>query len=301
MSLLKLGIIGMSEGNGHPYSWSAIFNGYQPEIMKDCPYPVIPDYLSKQKFPEDAIPDARVTHIWTQDKTISRHIAAAANIETVVDNYQDMIGKVDAILLARDDYEFHFEMSKPFIKAGLPIYIDKPLSIDINAASKILSLQKYEGQVFTCSALRYAKEFRLDETERKRLGAICYVDACSMKSWEKYGAHIVEPVLAMIGDQGNIVGVSNTHRGDKRFVFVDWESGLRTTFITLGDTPCSISVRIFGTGGFREMIFLDTFFAFKEALKTFIEGIQEKKMNISKDFIFKVITILEQGTCSDTR
>ena len=24
---LKLGIIGLSEGNGHPYSWSAIFNG----------------------------------------------------------------------------------------------------------------------------------------------------------------------------------------------------------------------------------------------------------------------------------
>ena len=25
---LKLGIIGISNGNGHPYSWSAIFNGY---------------------------------------------------------------------------------------------------------------------------------------------------------------------------------------------------------------------------------------------------------------------------------
>ena len=38
---LKLGIIGISEGNGHPYSWAAIFNAYNPEIMKTCPYPVI--------------------------------------------------------------------------------------------------------------------------------------------------------------------------------------------------------------------------------------------------------------------
>lgn len=25
---IRLGMVGMTEGNGHPYSWSAIFNGY---------------------------------------------------------------------------------------------------------------------------------------------------------------------------------------------------------------------------------------------------------------------------------
>jgi hypothetical protein len=28
---IKLGIIGASKGNGHPYSWSAIFNGYDAQ------------------------------------------------------------------------------------------------------------------------------------------------------------------------------------------------------------------------------------------------------------------------------
>ena len=42
--MLRLGIIGISEGNGHPYSWSAIFNGYNHEYAQDCPFPVIPDY-----------------------------------------------------------------------------------------------------------------------------------------------------------------------------------------------------------------------------------------------------------------
>ena len=46
---LKLGIIGISEGNGHPYSWSAIFNGYNEEYMIQCPFESIPEYLSKQK------------------------------------------------------------------------------------------------------------------------------------------------------------------------------------------------------------------------------------------------------------
>ena len=35
---LKIGILGMTEGNGHPYSWSAMFNGYDKKYMDECPY-----------------------------------------------------------------------------------------------------------------------------------------------------------------------------------------------------------------------------------------------------------------------
>ena len=46
-SRLKIGIIGYSEGNGHPYSWSAIFNGYNRVLMESCGFTVIPRYLEK--------------------------------------------------------------------------------------------------------------------------------------------------------------------------------------------------------------------------------------------------------------
>ena len=60
--MLKLGIIGLSEGNGHPYSWSAIINGsYAPEIMAECGYPTIPAYLGANKDTL-GIGDTQVTH-----------------------------------------------------------------------------------------------------------------------------------------------------------------------------------------------------------------------------------------------
>src|SRR3989338_6408195 len=90
---LKLGILGFSEGNGHPYSWAAIFNGYNSQAMQKCPFPVICDYLSKQQFPQDAIHTASVSHIWTQDKKISKNISEASCIEHIVDNYDSMIEK----------------------------------------------------------------------------------------------------------------------------------------------------------------------------------------------------------------
>ena len=30
---IRLGILGMTEGNAHPFSWSAIINGYDKEEM----------------------------------------------------------------------------------------------------------------------------------------------------------------------------------------------------------------------------------------------------------------------------
>ena len=44
---IRLAMLGMIEGNGHPYSWSAIVNGYNPEEMAKCPFPVIPQYLAE--------------------------------------------------------------------------------------------------------------------------------------------------------------------------------------------------------------------------------------------------------------
>jgi len=46
----KLAFLGTNEGNGHIFSWSAIINGkYDEQLMKECGYPVIYEYLSKNK------------------------------------------------------------------------------------------------------------------------------------------------------------------------------------------------------------------------------------------------------------
>lgn len=109
MSELRLGLLGISEGNGHPYSWAAIVNGYDEAEMARCPFPAIPRYLAEHRFPDEAIDDARVTHLWTQDPTASRQIAAASMIEHIVSSPEEMVGEVDAVLLARDDAERHEE------------------------------------------------------------------------------------------------------------------------------------------------------------------------------------------------
>ena len=61
---IRLAILGITPGNGHPYSWSAMFNGYDRELMtRECPFAGIPVYLNKEPAAPLTIPGAKVTHI----------------------------------------------------------------------------------------------------------------------------------------------------------------------------------------------------------------------------------------------
>lgn len=295
MKQLRLGIIGMSPGNGHPYSWAAIFNGYKRECMKDCPFPVISEYLAQQQFPQDQIMEATVTHLWTQDRKISEHIAVATYIPHVVEKYETMIGKVDAILLARDDAQNHLELSKPFLQAGIPIYIDKPLAFDVATAKKMFALQKYPNQLFTASALAFAPELQLTENDRRRLGTIVSVHAVVIKDWLKYGVHIIEPVLGMINWQQPIQKVTVTESNSTKLVTIVWKDTVFTTFQTVGASTAKISFHVIGTEGEQTLIFQDTFTAFKNSLHYFVDCVQKKVEPPQQNFVLKVIEIIEKG------
>jgi predicted dehydrogenase len=295
MSILKLGVIGMSEGNGHPYSWSAIFNGYNPAFMKDCPFPVIPDYLSKQKFPEDSLGHlAEVTHVWCPEKEIAAHIAAASNIAQVANSLEEMAQQVDAVLLARDDAATHYEFALPFLKAGKPVFIDKPLAIEVIEANKIWDAQQFNNQVFSCSSLRYAKELMLTAEELEKIGNIKLVEGSVMKKWETYGIHILEPLVSQLPKRGKLKNVQAQCTGEIMQVLVQWEN-VSGYFKTTGNTPAPLEIKFYGDKGNITKTFFDSFNAFKNSLEVFIDVIHHPEKNIAREETLELVTILEKG------
>ncbi|WP_051416425.1 Gfo/Idh/MocA family oxidoreductase [Asinibacterium sp. OR53] len=293
--MIKLGILGMSEGNGHPYSWSAIFNGYKDQYMKDCPFPAIYNYLKKQHFPDDTINEATVTHIWTADRLLSEHIANASEITHISDKYEDMIGHVDGVLLARDDAENHYEMSKPFIEAGLPIYIDKPIAYDVPTAERILHLKRYDHQIFSCTSLRYAKEFMIDEQISKKVGVIKFIDAEVPKSWNKYAIHVIEPILQIIGFDVDVLKYNVIDTNEGKIVTIVFSKNITCVIKAITESKSPISILLSGNNGFHEMVFENSFEAFKTSLKKFINVIKKAEENIPIKETLKVVDIIQKG------
>lgn len=293
MEKIRLGVIGLSKGNGHPYSWSAICNGFDDQYMQECPFPVIPQYLTAARGTQDFIENAEVTHIWTQERSISEHVAKASCIAHVVDRPEDMIGQVDAVLLARDDAENHLAMARPFLEAGLMVYIDKPLAFDRLTAEKIYAMEQFEGQIFSCSAMRYARE--LDELDLLDIGKISYIDATTMKRWDTYAAHIIDPVLRIVGDTHRVVSSAALKNENTQGETLQLEDGTIVSLHAHKTTPVPISLRIIGDKGERVVTFNDTFYAFRGALRAFIASVQAKKSVLSKAHVMTLVDWIERG------
>ena len=241
--MIKLGIIGMSEGNGHPYSWSAIVNGdFNKEAMNECGYAGIPLYLNANKDTLGII-GAKVTHVWTQERSISEHIAKASMIGNIADKMEDMIGEVDAVLLARDDPEKHVEMAKPFIEAGIPIFIDKPLAITTDDLSYFSEQNKKGKFIMSCSSMRYSCEVRTVKTEISSLGKLELATVVGKKDWTKYGVHMLEALFALLDDP-KAIEVRHISEEGKDIVMIKFEQ-LHSPYFLMEGLLCfqAISLR----------------------------------------------------------
>lgn len=293
---IKLGMIGCSPGNGHPYSWSAIFNGYNSQAMEESGYPMISEYLDKENWPHARILNAKVTSIWTQDKNLSEHIAKASLIENISSNLDELQNQVDAILLARDDAENHLEFARQFLVAGMPIYIDKPIALSMSSLNELYRHQQYDGQIFTCSALRYSPELILTKTMKKKIGKIISISSSIPNSWQKYAVHIIEPVLKMLNEDDKPKQIKKISKlNEATTLEVEWESGVFTSFSTLGNLQEPVKIHIIGKKGELNLIFENTFTAFKNTLEDFISGILTGECKSPFAFNAKGVNLIERG------
>jgi predicted dehydrogenase len=292
---IRLGLIGMSPGNGHPYSWGAILNGYDPVHMEECGFPAIPRYLEEQSFPEAAIMGANVTHVWAQELGIAQHISKSALIPNVVDKFTSMIGHIDGLLLARDDAETHADFATPFLDAGIPVYIDKPLALTVCEAQQMIERQRFPGQLFSCSALKYANELILSKEDLVRLGRIRYIAATVPNDWDKYAIHAIDPILKLVGDRGELIGSCATRDGGFSSLSATYCDDLHLRVTALGKVPAPISITVFGEMNWKKLVFRDSFHAFKFALADFVEGILNRDVRTSSESMLKTIRLVEAG------
>jgi predicted dehydrogenase len=288
--MLRLGVVGQSAGNGHPWSWPAIFNGYDAERMARCPFPAIPAYLAERRFPEDALTGARVTHVWTQDRRLSEDIARAARIDHVAGSLTEIADAVDAVLLARDDAERHREHAEPFLTAGLPVYIDKPLATTTAGARELYALARRPAQIFTCSALRYAEEL----VWPVEVGEPVEIEATTPGPWETYGPHVVEPVVSWL--RGRRVGrLTRTTAGTSVAVSGEFEGGVRVRLTALGASEEPIAFTVRGTHGSARLVFRDSFSAFRSALAAFVAQVATGVDAIRRSEVLAVVRIIQVG------
>jgi hypothetical protein len=268
---LSIGIIGMTEGNGHPYSWSAMFNDFDPEHMKNCPFPVIPVYLGKQPKSTIGVPGAHITHIYCNDRADAEDVARSSLIPNIVDKPEDMIGKVDAVIVATDIGSEHVERCRPFIEAGIPLFIDKPL-VDNEEDLKIFTKWYDEGHHFvSSSSMRYVKELEPYFENSYELGKLSYICMPMTKKWETYGIHALEGMYPLLGP--GFVSIQNTGTYERNIVHIVHESGCDVN-IPLKMGMAGGPIMLIGSAGNAVIRSQDSYYSFKKQLDKFVHWLR---------------------------
>ncbi|TLD68567.1 gfo/Idh/MocA family oxidoreductase [Phragmitibacter flavus] len=124
---------------------------------------------------------------------------------TIVDSIEALLPLVDVIFLESNDGRVHLEQIRPVLKAGKPVFIDKPVGGSLADVLTIYAEAKQAGvPIFSSSSLRYGKN-----TQLVRNGSIGLPKTAFTHSPAKiepthpdlfwYGIHGVESLVTTMG------------------------------------------------------------------------------------------------------
>ena len=281
----------MSPGNAHPYSWSAIINGvFKGDEISKVGYPVVSDYLQANKDTL-GLPGVEVVYVWSQDREISESIARATNILHIADRPEELIGQVDAVILSRDDAENHVEMAKPFIDAGVPLFIDKPLCCTKKDLDYFATEAGKGRFIMSCSSMRYANESRSAKAELKSLGPLALITAVGKKDWIKYGVHMIEAIFSILDDP-RPVKVTNAGKKGQSIVSIEFENGLLAVVHLFMDIAPTFQISLFGRERWRLIEIKNSYSMFRDNIIEFIRSVQEGKPRIPFSITEQIIHVL---------
>ena len=276
--MISLGLVGVN--TSHADAFSRIFNG-------DADTPI-------------RLNMARVTHIWGRDDDDrTRQLASTHRIGAVVGTPREMIGNVDGALIIddTDGGATHAELARTFIEAGIPIFIDKPMTtVYTDAVALFDHAEQHHTPIMSSSALRFPVEL---ETAREKIdacGKLSSILTIGPEEWFYYGVHAVELLGAVTSDRP--ISVHRHALDQKDVAVVEYETGLVAVVETLRDAGYLFHCSIFGENDHTSFDVEDAMGFYTNEMREFVQMVQTGTSPLIREQTLDVMAILHAGNRS---
>ncbi len=128
-------------------------------------------------------------------------------VEHIVRQPEDMVKLVDAAFIM--DPEDSYNLARPFLEAGKPIFVNRPFAWSLDEAEKLLALAKSRGAaVISGSCVPWMNEFQVVKMQLADKKIQHYYTDGSTANFCSYMPHILETAQMLVG--GKVVRCS-TH------------------------------------------------------------------------------------------
>ena len=145
-------------------------------------------------------------------------LAKMFDIEFIAEKPEDLIGSIDAVFVLPRHGDKHKAYAMPFVKAGLPVFIDKPFTCTVSDARELIEEIKISGSILCAGS--YIKltdgvlkmKENLPERELIQSGCVCYPTTLESPygGLHFYSHHLIESMLQIFGTDVKSVSAVTT-------------------------------------------------------------------------------------------
>lgn len=285
---MRIGLVGLGTGGPSTYharSFSMILNG-PPRVTPGDDWP----------SHEVRVPGARVTAVLDDDAAWAQAHADAFDIEHVCASVEEMLGLVDGVMILDDLSLQHQTRAIPFIDAGMPTFIDKPLSMDIAEAGQLLARARARGTaLMSASALRFATEIAEHRAAIDAAGqpvfavAACQGQYLGDASVVHYGVHPLELAYAVL--RPTISSAQNIGQGDSHVVRYEHADGTLMLIVDPGITQ-AFRLTVMGSDGDVSVVGADWDGFYAGMLSTWVDAVRTRTSPIPLEETHQLIGAL---------
>lgn len=185
--MFRIGILGTE--NSHAAAFSEIFNGNNPKYNGE-------------------FDDIKVVAVGGNYYESSKELYDKYNLEFIAEKPEDMLGKVDAVMVTARDGKYHAPFARPFIEAGIPAFIDKPFTSDPDEAIELIRLAKSKNvPLVGGSSVKLCPDtLALQKYVKEHAGEVCGGSASAPLSMVNeyggfffYSSHLAEISMTIFG------------------------------------------------------------------------------------------------------
>jgi len=208
---IRIGIIGAE--NSHTIGFGRVFN-------------------VERKFP-----GVEVISVWGETDALARKAMEKGNIPHMVKDPLEMLGKIDALIVDHRHPRYHLEAAAPFVRAGIPAFIDKPFCYRVSEGIEFLAMARELGTPVTSFSSIAQSDATFDlKAQVESMDEINQVIRFGPVDLDSqyggvffYGVHMVQPLIYIFGEEITKVKISrDENNGNATLLF---RNGLFATLI----------------------------------------------------------------------
>ena len=218
----------------------------KPEALKDIRIGIIGAENSHTRgfgklFNIDkSFPGVSVEYVWGETEAFAKDAMERGAIPNMVKDPKEMMGKIDALIVDHRHAKYHLAAAEPFVKAGIPTFIDKPFCYRTEAGAAFLAMAREVGTPVTSySSIAHSEatfDIRQQLQEIESINQIIRTGPVELDSPYGgvffYGVHVVQPLLYMFDHKVQKVRVNRNGKNSGATLIFDNDMMVTLVFTT---------------------------------------------------------------------